>query len=134
MSKQFSPAQSYSPDAEKPLLSVLSCLFSGSDSLSLELPVALGASRKKHKEFGGKRTIVQPPADQNSGNRKIDMEKQPIILCSYPICLLFTENIPSCQQQIVLPQTYFTIATFKKNSWGWEDFALRIYLPSEARI
>jgi len=47
VSKWFSPAQSYSPDAGKPFLSVLSCLIAGSDSLSLELPVALWASSKK---------------------------------------------------------------------------------------
>lgn len=88
MSKQFSLAQSYSLDAGKPSLSVLS-LFSGPDSISLKLPVALWASRKKHKEFEGEKNIVQPPTDRTTENRKTDMEKQPVILHSYPICLLF---------------------------------------------
>lgn len=70
VSKKFSPLQSYSPDAEKPFLSVPSCLFSGSDSLSLDLAVVLWTSRRKQKGFGGGKTHLSNKQTKTVGTGK----------------------------------------------------------------
>lgn len=67
-SKKFSLSQSYSPDAKKPLLSVLSCLFSG--FASLDLAVVLWTSRRKQKGFAAGKTPPQQQADQNREQEK----------------------------------------------------------------